>query len=569
MADTKKPDDQTEQDPTEKEAAPLQYWERLAPVILYRTEEVEIKAAGEPTEQEQEQEQAQRQEQAETHDTQEEYQDTLAGDEVRQPGLWLKEPLTEKEIEDIDKMQAELQKLIRNDPEAAEKAIDTASPYLNSLMHMIYLLFKDYFHITAVEDGVVYHKAPNDEDLYFDIVAYTVDFALDNFFMLEDKAAETGEFYTEEEYPESKRPGRPKIYERYERIKSYVDKKTKQDIISTLQAIIPKYHVIPNNSLMNTLTDKLSINAGPFDLPVINKKGRRKEVTAYTIVSCDHLKDSSGNLILSKLTEYERQVSNSIMSIWEEALRSNQSAVFTVDMVYQNMPGGGEQPSPQQRGAITKAIEKLRGIKITIDVTEELRTKGIISAEETRTYDDYFLSAGRETRRIKNGGQIVQTYILHSEPIILSYCKLTNQLITVPPKWLEIKRINRKGEITNNPIKMSQERQAIIGYLIRRIRVMQRDNDTAQKNKGYYDAKRRKDPDKPKKEIDDFRSQSTIILFSTIFEVIDRPDPDRGKALDIRNFCFQVLDYYTAANLIKGYKKQEKGRAITGIEILL
>jgi len=496
--------------------------------------------------------------------------EVITEDAIRQPGLWLEEPLTDAEVEDIDKMQEELQELAKGSEKDIDEIINVASPYLNSLMHMIYLLFKDYFHVKAVEDGVIYHKAPNDENLYFDIVAYTVDFALDNFFMFEDKAADSEEFYNSDDIPNRPTFKQPRqIKDRIERVKSYVDKKAENNIISTLQAIIPKYHVIPNNSIMNALTSNLIINAGAFDLPVINKKGRRKEVTTYTIASCAMLKDKDGNLILSKLTEYERQVSDAIMSIWEEALKNNLPAEFTADMVFQSMPGSGEQPSPQQRGAITKAIEKLRSLKLTLDVTEELRTRGIISNDEQRIYDDYYLSAGRETRRIKNGGQIIQTYILHSEPIVLSYCKLTDQLITTTPKWLEVKKI-KKGKIDTQPLTMNQERQAITGYLIRRIKVMQHDNEVALNKKKYYDAKRAKEPDKyPPKAIEDFRTRSAVILFSTIFETIGKPTPTRDKAHDIRKFCFDVLDYYTKAELIPGYTQQKKGRAITGIEIML
>lgn len=311
-----------------------------------------------------------------------------------------------------------------------------------------------------------------------------------------------------------------------------------------IASVIPLSHVMANNSLMNTLTSFNAINAGEFDMTVINKKGKRKEITAYTIASYDQDKDSAGNLIKSKLTEYERQVSDAIISIWEETRKSGLPPEFTTDMVFRAMPGSGDKPSPQQAGAITKTIEKLRKLHIFLDVTEEMRVRGLISDKEKVIYDDNFLSAGRVTRKIKNGGQTVIAYHLHTEPLILSYCKMTNQLITVSPKWLEVKKV-KGGKTAKETLSMTQERQAITGYLIRRIAIMKNDR----KNK------------KP--------TQSNTILFTTLYEDIGVSAPDKFKAADIRKFCFDVLDYYKAEKIITGYEKQTKGRSITGIIIEL
>lgn len=312
--------------------------------------------------------------------------------------------------------------------------------------------------------------------------------------------------------------------------------------IPRLTSINPLSHVMANNSLMNTLTSLKAINAGPFDMPVINKKGKRKEITAYTIASYDQDKDGAGELIKSKLTECERQVSDAVISIWEEARKSGLPPEFTTDMVFRAMPGSGDKPSPQQAGAITRTIEKLRNLHIYLDVTEEMRVRGLISDKEQVILDDKFLSAGRVTRKIKNGGQTVIAYHLHTEPLVLSYCKMTNQLITVSPKWLEVKKV-KGGKTTKEAVLMTQERQAITGYLIRRIAIMKNDK----KNK------------KP--------TQSNTILLSTLFDDIGIAAPDKQKAADIRKFCFDVLDYYKAEKIITDYEKQTKGQSITGIII--
>ena len=262
------------------------------------------------------------------------------------------------------------------------------------------------------------------------------------------------------------------------------------------------------------------------------------------MVSYDQEKNEKGELILSKLTEYERQVSDAIITIWEESTKAGLPPEFTTDMVYRYMPGSGDRPSAQQAGAITRTIEKFRNLSIYIDITDEMRARGVIPDNENLVFDDKYISAIRVKRKIKNGGQTVTAYHLHTEPLILTYCKMTNQLITVSPKLLEVKKV-KKGKLTKEAVAMTQERQAITGYLLRRIAIMKRDR-------------------KNKKSV-----QSNIILFSTLFDAIGVTTPDKQKAADIRKFCFDVLEYYKAEKYITGYDKQIKGRSIAGIIIEL
>lgn len=318
------------------------------------------------------------------------------------------------------------------------------------------------------------------------------------------------------------------------------ENKNPKEIIAVLQSVIPSKHIMANNSLMNEITSKKAINAGAFDLDV----GKKRKLTAYTMVSYDQDKNEKGELILSKLTEYERQVSDAIITIWEESTKAGLPPEFTTDMVYRYMPGSGDRPSAQQAGAITRTIEKFRNLSIYIDITEEMRSRGVIPDNENLVFDDKYISAIRVKRKIKNGGQTVTAYHLHTEPLILTYCKMTKQLITVSPKLLEIKKV-KKGKLTKEAVAMTQERQAITGYLLRRIAIMKRDR-------------------KNKKSV-----QSNIILFSTLFDAIGVTTPDKQKAADIRKFCFDVLEYYKAEKYITGYDKQIKGRSIAGIIIEL
>lgn len=313
--------------------------------------------------------------------------------------------------------------------------------------------------------------------------------------------------------------------------------------LQPLQSLVPQKHTMPNNALMNALQQKPAINAGAFDLTVSNERGRRKEITAYTMVSYEPA-GTDITITDTKLSEYERQVSDAVVSLWIEAQRQGAQAAFTTDTIYRAMPGGGDKASPQQRGAITKAMEKFRQLKITIDATEEMRRRGIIGSNEVFTMDDYYLSVKRAQRKTKTGGKTVNAYLLNSEPMILTYCNMTNQLLTVDAKYIEVRKV-KNGKPDTELVSMTAGRQAMTGYMLRRIAVMKRDK----KNK--------------------IQQQSNVILFDTLFSETGTATTDRKQTGLNRNFCYDVLDYWKATGYIKDYKQQTKGRSITGIEICL
>jgi len=308
-----------------------------------------------------------------------------------------------------------------------------------------------------------------------------------------------------------------------------------------LQSITPSTHTMPNNALMNILQQKPAINAGPFDMVVSNAIGKRREITAYTIVTFDP-GETDIKITDPQLTEYERQVSDAIVSLWVTAIKEKLPPVFTPDMIYRAMPGGSDKASPQQKGAITKAIEKFRRLHITVDATEEMRKRGIISSNATYTIDSFYLAATHAEYKVKNGGQTVNAYKIDAEPIILTYCKMTNQILTVPVKYIEIQKV-KKGDASGELITMSADRQAMTGYMLRRIAVMKHDK----RNKVH--------------------TQSNTILFETLFTETGTKTGDRKQTMLNRNFCFDVLEYWKITGYINGYTKQEKGRSVTGITI--
>ncbi len=87
--------------------------------------------------------------------------------------------------------------------------------------------------------------------------------------------------------------------------------------------------------------------------------------------------------------------------------------------------------------------------------------------------------------------------------------------------------------------------------------------------KRSYDRKRLRNKDLEEKPVEAFRKQSSVILFSTLFETTGTATDNRDKALDNRKFCYEILEYWKAIKFIADYEEQKKGRSITGIKITL
>jgi hypothetical protein len=350
-----------------------------------------------------------------------------------------------------------------------------------------------------------------------------------------------------------------------------------EQVTQTIKSIVPQNHVMPNNTLMNVLQSKEVINAGAFDMSVMPATKRRKEVTAYVDVSMETQTDSGITITNAHLTEYERQVYDAIITLWITANEEQIEPIFTLDMIYRNMPGSGERATPQQKGAITKAIERFRRLHIVLDATEEMRRRGKIGEKSTFTMDDYFLTATRAKYTVEKGGQEVIAYKITSKPLNLIYAEMTKQILTVPVKVITFSKVKPNPAdkslvtISTEPITMNESRQAMAGYLLRRICVMKHDLEEAKEEKRSYDRKRRQSANKDleEKPVEAFRKQSDVILFSTLFEATGTATDNRDKALDNRKFCYEILEYWKAIKFIADYEEQKKGRSITGIKITL
>lgn len=298
-----------------------------------------------------------------------------------------------------------------------------------------------------------------------------------------------------------------------------------------LQSIIPDTHLMPNNKLANTLTKDI-IDAGAIDL-IVSSAGK-KEITTRCILSYegDNVKLTSRQ----PFTEYDRTVSDAVTSLFEYG---DSGHIVTAATVYRAMVHATETetPSPQQIGAVTRSLDKMRFVRVQIDCTDELTRRNISlnGAQITNGKIDTYLLNLKKIE-VMAGGQKVTAYKVMDTPILYDYARLTNQVLNVPAALLDI----RDG--TGAKVSNTERRITIKSYLMRRISVM----------KGKTGNR-----------------QSRHIIYDTLFKEIGEVEPSRKDKQAIRDYIDLVLQSWTAQHFIKGYKTITSGRKYTGVEIIL
>ena len=295
-----------------------------------------------------------------------------------------------------------------------------------------------------------------------------------------------------------------------------------------LTSIIPQKHIIPNNKLANSLTKDI-IDAGVINLDVGKKKG---DIITRCLLSYegDNVKLTSRQ----PFTEYDRNVLDAATSLYEYG---DESHVITPPTVYRAMVHATETetPSPQQIGAVTRSLDKMRFVRVQIDCSEELtrRKLSLNGAQVTGGKIDTYLLA-LEKIEVIAGGQKVTAYKIMKTPILYDYSRLTGQVLTVPAALLDIR--DKTGAKVSN----TERRIAIKGYLLRRIERM----------KGKTGNR-----------------QSRHILYADIYASVCEGDPKEKEQRLIREYVALVLTNWKRDKYITGYSELTQGRKKTGVEI--
>lgn len=321
--------------------------------------------------------------------------------------------------------------------------------------------------------------------------------------------------------------------------------------IPQLKSKLPNYHISPINRLANELQHNI-INNGEMNITVAGK-GTDSPTTTYILAT--YQETDSIKMSGKPYTEYDRQVHDAVCSLWEYGHKEH---IMTSEMIFRAMTHDTKTkcPSPQQIGAVTKSIEKMRHIHVEVDATEEMKIRKVtLNGEPVKscTFNDNLLSC-REIE-VRAGGKTVKAYQMGLEPLLLTYARMTNQLATVSGELLAIREVvkdestGKIKKITDSVVANSEIRIAVKGYLLRRIKVIEND--------------------KKKKKKDETKKQSNIILFDSLFKETGIQKNSK-TARNIKEYCYQVFDYWKGMRFIKDYEKREsKGKGRKSIDAVI
>lgn len=275
------------------------------------------------------------------------------------------------------------------------------------------------------------------------------------------------------------------------------------------------------NSLENLR--QIAIDVAP------NKKGLTTTYNVNVDLSAPELKGTEN------ITEYDKSVHNMAVSIG----KVNEHGFFTAKQVatallYGDNPSNSN-PSKQQIGAVTKSIEKLALIRVTIDWTEHIRlnNKGDIPEGASFKVTDYMLPVRKYTATI--GGQKVEGYQFidrDNYTPLHQYATSVGQIGQHPVKMLNI------------PINLDQQKIVIRDFLLEEIAHI--------KNRTNW---------------------NNTISVDRLLEVAGESSQtiDRTKKKRLLKAVKDMLDYWKKKGYIKGYKEKKAnttGKPIQSFTIL-
>ena len=352
---------------------------------------------------------------------------------MKPPGKWLDAEMNEQETADIMKITALMGEL--SGETDGEVIGEKFSPYMNSFMHLMYLLISSKYSLEAAEDGIRYKEKP---DVYFDIVKYTVDFILNRYDINELLTAET--------------------------------------VRATLPRLIgttAKNYYMPNNKLAKSMTKDV-IDNGTLTLVVSGKKAKKEIVTRCLLsYEGDKVKLQGQR----PFTEFKRTLYNGIVSLFVDG---DESHIMTPAMIYRAANGitDGTDPSAGMKAAITRAVNEMRYIAAEIDFTDEAK---MYRSDVNNCYVRDTILDVRELS-VSISGKPYTAFYVKQPPLLYEYAQVSKQIASLPPHLLDIRQVpkNKAGKIETGKapggrISNNDRRMAVKSYLLRRIYDMQHD----------------------------------------------------------------------------------------------
>ena len=310
-------------------------------------------------------------------------------------------------------------------------------------------------------------------------------------------------------------------------------------INSFVQQNSPVNNEMIRNAAMNDLYSS-DIDGQVQMLPTVvrEKHGKSEPVISYVSFSYD---DTADLEILNKkgrfnITAYDRRVYNAVSTLFTNGrITVSLSEIFSVMTGYKRT-----NATKSQLETIEKSLEKLKSIKVYIDMTEEVRHKlikdkhplidaGILSDQSDRikraVIEDNMLHF-RKGELISENGKVFKSIQIIAEPALLTYNRAKKTLLTIPMEYIGLESRNA----TDKTI-------AFQDYLL--MRIFSYKNNKMRENK---------------------------ILYETLYRDSgqERPEDSKGFIRD-RETVTKMMQEWKDKGLITDFAEVKEGRSYTGI----
>jgi len=364
---------------------------------------------------------------------------------------------------------------------------------------------------------------------------------------------------------------RDTLHTEYELLKAYLDllnpnPARAQETLERLNAlaIVPKRMIAPNHKLVNSLTRATRTPEDVIEIVLdVSRRGAKNRVTATCILSYE-----GENVKISgrqPFTEYDRNVYNAVVSLYVAGNR-----VFTSDMAWRTMNGKTEQeqPTPAQKAAVTKSLDKMRFMRAQIDCGDEFKMRRVTMPDGNAVtgagYDDNLLHLS--VKWVRAGKNTIRAYEVLSAPVLYEYSSAVKQVMNVPIALLDVKKLDKQGKPTTHSLEYTERRVIIKGYLLRRIEGMKGKNALQNKHIAFMDY------------VKDGQTHEGLYSIAGSPE-LSQPIPSgmteaektkrKNDARYIREDAAAILKYWEVSGYIKGFSDYRDGRTVAGYEIML
>lgn len=229
------------------------------------------------------------------------------------------------------------------------------------------------------------------------------------------------------------------------------------------------------------------------------------------------------------VTEYDGMVLNAVYSIIENGYK-----VFTAKQVAYIVYRGGDSSSnisPKQVGAVTKSIEKLRLIDLTVNWEQHAALKGLPDNVTGYKETGYLLPVKRH--EFYSSGQKVKGYQLIDAPPLYSYAKSVGYINTAPMQALNVPGL-----------RMDDEKAMMREYMIVQIGHMKNKNN--------------------KKFNNNMRLSSIMKSAGIDMDTL----PKDKKSVKTKHIEM-ILQRLRQIGYIKNYEMTKKGRSLHAVKIIL